>query len=174
MPFVIVALALILVAVLASIVLLPITIIQRYRVGTARRPARRWVASLNAFAIGVSSVLFLIASAVTTMWVPQALTYSAAGLACGGALAVIGLMLTRWEQTPRGRFYTPNRWLVLAITLTVTARLIYGFWRGWHAWQSTPTDMSWLAAAGAAGSLAAGALVLGYYFIYWLGVRRRA
>jgi hypothetical protein len=62
---------------------------------------------------------------------------------------------------------------VLAITLVVTARLIYGFWRSWHAWQSTPGDTSWLAASGAAGSLAAGALVLGYYLAYWAGVWRR-
>jgi hypothetical protein len=70
--------------------------------------------------------------------------------------------------------YTPNRWLVLAITLIVSSRLLYGFWRGWHAWRFTPQDSSWLAEAGAAGSLGAGAIVLGYYMTYWLGVRRRA
>jgi hypothetical protein len=62
---------------------------------------------------------------------------------------------------------------VLTITLVVTARLLYGFWRSWHAWHSTPGDASWLAASGAAGSLAAGALVLGYYLTYWAGVWRR-
>jgi hypothetical protein len=173
-PFVVVALALILLTILAAIVLLPITLVQRYRVGTARRPARRWVATLNAALIAMSCVFFLIAAAITNVWVPRALAYSAAGMAAGTLLAVVGLLLTKWEHTPRGRYYTPNRWLVLAITLTVTARLLYGFWRGWHAWQATPSDMSWLAAAGAAGSLAAGALVLGYYFAYWVGVRARA
>jgi hypothetical protein len=33
--------------------------------------------------------------------------------------------------------------------------------------------MSWLTASGAAGSLGAGALVLGYYLTFWVGVRRR-
>ncbi len=64
--------------------------------------------------------------------------------------------------------------LVLAITLAVTGRLLYGFWRGWNAWQSLAGETSWAAAAGIAGSLAAGAVILGYYFAYWLGVRSRA
>jgi hypothetical protein len=59
---------------------------------------------------------------------------------------------------------------VLAITLVVTARMGYGIWRGLHAWQTTPADASWLAASGAAGSLAAGAIVLGYYFAFWIGL----
>lgn len=32
---------------------------------------------------------------------------------------------------------------------------------------------SWFVAAGVAGSMAAGAVVLGYYLVYWIGVRRR-
>jgi hypothetical protein len=32
---------------------------------------------------------------------------------------------------------------------------------------------SWFVAAGVAGSMAAGAVVIGYYLVYWLGVRRR-
>ncbi|MBA3270257.1 MAG: hypothetical protein H0T71_07060, partial [Acidobacteria bacterium] len=55
----------------------------------------------------------------------------------------------------------------------VTARLIYGVWRGWHAWQASGDDGSWLAASGAAGSIAAGAVVLGYYLVFWVGVKRR-
>lgn len=69
--------------------------------------------------------------------------------------------------------YTPNRWLVLAITVTVTGRILYGFWRSYQAWQSGLSGSSWFVAAGVAGSLAAGALVLGYYLVYWSGVRRR-
>ena len=85
----------------------------------------------------------------------------------------VGLRLTRWEPASGGLHYTPNRWLVLAITLVVTGRLFYGFWRGWHTWRAGPADGSWLAAAGVAGSMAAGAVVLGYYLAYWIGVRRR-
>jgi hypothetical protein len=88
-------------------------------------------------------------------------------------LGLVGLAVSRWEFSPGSLHYTPNRWLVLGITLVVTARLAFGFWRSWHAWRAAPDGMSWAAASGAAGSLAAGAIVLGYYLTYWIGVRRR-
>jgi hypothetical protein len=88
-------------------------------------------------------------------------------------LGLGGLALSRWESSPGSLHYTPNRWLVLAITLVVTARLLLGFWRSWRAWPSAYDIESWAAASGAAGSLAAGGVVLGYYLTYWLGVRRR-
>jgi uncharacterized membrane protein YbhN (UPF0104 family) len=106
-------------------------------------------------------------------WIPAAFGYALVGLAGGCLLGLLGLWLSRWEETPRSLHYTPSRALVLAITLVVMARLIYGSWRSWHAWHLTPGDASWLAASGAAGSLAAGALVLGYYLTYWAGVWRR-
>jgi hypothetical protein len=168
-----VVLALLLFAVLASIALLPLSLIQRYRVGTARRVARRWVASINLFMLALSIVLFLMGAAVTNFWVPQAVLYTLMGLAGGVVLGVLGLMLTRWEATSRSLHYTPNRWLVLGITLIVTARVMYGFWRGWQSWRLGLDGGSWLVVSGVAGSLAAGAVVLGYYFTYWIGVRRR-
>ena len=59
------------------------------------------------------------------------------------------------------------------MTLLFTARVLYGFWRAWHSWQTAPDDTSVLASFGVAGSMAAGAVVLGYYLSYWMGVRRR-
>jgi hypothetical protein len=91
----------------------------------------------------------------------------------GCFLGMFGLWLTRWEVAGGALFYKPNRLLVFAVTLVVSARVAYGFWRGWQAWGATPDPASWLTAAGAAGSLGAGATVLGYYLIYWTGVRRR-
>src|SRR5262249_57804193 len=85
----------------------------------------------------------------------------------GGVIAVVGLLATRWEREPAGLHYTPNRWLVLAITLVVAGRIAYGFWRAWRS------GLHGIAASGATGSLAAGGLVLGYYLFYWIGVRRR-
>ena len=79
----------------------------------------------------------------------------------------------RWEAGGASLHYTPNRWLVLGISLVVTARLAFGFWRSWQAWHATSDYGSWAAESGVAGSLAAGAVVLGYYLTYWLGVRRR-
>lgn len=168
-----IALGLALLVVLAAIALMPLSLVQRYRVGTARRLARGWVTTLNLVAVGISTGLFLTGAAVTSLWVPWAFSYALLGLVGGGVLGVLGLALSRWEASPSSLHYTPNRWLVLAILLTVTSRLIYGFWRGWHAWRAAVDDASWLGAAGVADSLAAGAVVLGYYLIYWAGVRRR-
>jgi hypothetical protein len=168
-----VALACAFLIVILAVLLMPLTVVQRYRVGTARRPARGWVAAINFVGIAVSVVLFLTGSAVTNLWVPGAFIYSLMGIAGGGILGLLGLALTRWEPSARALHYTPNRWLVLGITLVVTARLIYGFWRSWHAWRAGLTGGTWLAATGVDGSLAAGGVVLGYYLVYWAGVRRR-
>jgi hypothetical protein len=170
----VVALALVLGVVLVAIALMPIALVQRYRSGTSRRPARRWVATLNLVTLAVSIALFLFGAAVTSIWVPGAVGYALLGLSAGCVLGLAGLALSRWDATPQGLHYTPNRWLVLAITLVVTARVGYGFWRAWESWRLGLAEGSWLVASGVAGSLAAGAVVLGYYFVFWAGVRRKA
>jgi hypothetical protein len=168
-----IVIGIVLLVVLVFIALLPVALVQRYRAGTSRQLARGWLTTVNLAGLAISVMFFLIGAAVTSIWVPYALRYTIAGLACGCVLGVIGLALTRWEPAARSLYYTPNRWLVLAITLVVTARVLYGFWRGWQSWRSAIDGGSWLVASGAAGALAAGALVLGYYLTYWAGVRRK-
>ena len=167
-PLILLAVALL----LAPIALMPLALVFRYRAGTARRQARGWVATVNLAGLAISTSLFLMGAALTSIWVPSALRYSLLGLLGGIALGIVGLWLSRWERATRTLHYTPNRWLVLGVTLTVTARLLYGFWRGWHTW-SAGSETSWLDAFGVAGSMAAGAVVLGYYLSYWIGVRQR-
>ncbi len=169
MPLVLLAVALL----LAPIALMPLALVLRYRAGTARRQARGWVATLNLVGLAISTSLFLMGAALTTIWVPDALLYSVLGLLGGIALGIVGLWLSRWERASETLHYTPNRWLVLGVTGMVAARLLYGLWRGWHTWQQGAGETSWLAAFGVAGSMAAGAVVLGYYLSYWVGVRRR-
>ena len=159
--------------IVALVALIPFTIVQRYRVGTSRQRARGWLATINLVGLALSVVFFLLGAAITSYWVPRALPYSLAGLAGGLILGIIGLMLTRWEPSRGELHYTPNKLLVLALTLVITARLAYGFWRSIHAWRLAEGDASWVASAGVAGSLAAGAVVLGYYLAYWIGVRSR-
>jgi len=171
-PFIAVAVALV-GGVLALIALMPLSLVLRYRAGTARRRARGWVAAINLVVVGISSALLLMVAGLTSYWIPTAFRYALMGFAGGCLLGLLGLWLSHWEETPRSLHYTPSRTLVLAITLVVTARLLYGFWRSWHAWHQASGDASWLATSGAAGSFAAGALVLGYYITYWAGVRRR-
>jgi hypothetical protein len=151
----------------------PFLLVLRYRIGTARRPARRWIATLNLVSLFSSAALFLWIAALTNFWVPRAFRYSIIGFIVGVLLGLLGLKLTRWESAPRALYYTPNRWLVLLITLAVGARLLYGFWRIWHAWRTTGPDSSWLTTAGISGSMGVGALVLAYYLTYFAGVRWR-
>ncbi len=173
MPLILLLLAFIPLVLLVGVVLMPLTLVQRYRVGTARRMARGWLATLNAVGFVVSALILLVSAAFTNIWLPHAFVYTLAGLAAGCLVGAIGLAISRWEPTPGSLHYTPNRWLVLALTLVISSRLIYGMWRSWHAWHARVDDTSWLAASGAAGSLAAGAVVLGYYAAYWIGLRWR-
>jgi hypothetical protein len=128
---------------------------------------------VNVAGLLMSATFLLTAAAIMNVWVPGALGHALGGLGTGGVLGAAGLRLTRWEASPGALHYTPNRWLVLAITLVVAARLVYGFIRAWSTWRAGAGDESWIVASGAAGSLAAGAVVLGYYLVYWWGVRRR-
>lgn len=159
--------------VLLVIVLIPIGIIRRYQVGTSRQKARGWLAALNLFGLSASALLFFIAASVTAIWVPDVIIYTAAGFAGGIVLGLLGLVVTRWEHGLDALHYTPNRLLVLALTVVVTARILYGFWRSWESWQAGLSGGSWFVAAGVPGSMAAGAVVLGYYLAFWIGVRRQ-
>jgi hypothetical protein len=158
---------------LALPVLIPLSLVQRYRTGTARRMGRRWLATINVAGLALSAGLFLASAAVTSVWVSGAFTSALAGLLGGCMLGLLGLAMTKWEPTTQSVYYTPNRWLVLAITLVVVSRMVYGMWRVWHAWQARVGETSWLASSGVAGSLAVGGVALGYYLTYWGGVRRR-
>jgi hypothetical protein len=128
---------------------------------------------LNVFATCLSALLFLVGAAVTTVWVPRAFSSALMGLAGGCVLGLIGIWLSRWEAAPGSLHYTPNRWLVLGITLVVAGRVIYGALRAWYAWGGVADDASLVAAFGIPGSLAAAATVLGYYLSFSIGVRFR-
>jgi hypothetical protein len=167
------ALALIVLALLLALALIPLALIQRFRVGTARRQARGWIASINLFGLALSLIMFVTGAAIMNVWVPDTLAYTGLGLGAGVVLGLLGLALTRWERSPLGLHYTPNKWLVLGITLVVTMRVLYGFWRGWETWRAGLGGESLLITAGVAASLGAGAVVIGYYLTFWIGVRRR-
>jgi hypothetical protein len=112
----------------------------------------------------------LVTAALSSVWIPGSFTYTSSGLALGCALGLVGLRLTRWESTPNTLHYTPNRWLVFSITFAVGLRLCFGVVRAWRLWHARHEVGSWFAEAGLAGSMAAGAVVLGYYLMYWAGV----
>ena len=158
---------------LVLLALMPLILIQRYRVGSARRMARPWVATLNVALMAFSAICFLAGAAISTIWVPNAFTGAAVGVGVGAVLGLAGLALTRWEPTAATLHYTPNRWLVLVVTFVVSARVVYGLWRSWTVAQSGVSGTPIVMAFGIPESLAAGGMVIGYYLAYGLGVRRR-
>jgi hypothetical protein len=158
---------------LLLVALMPLILLQRYRVGTARRAARSWAVTLNLVLMGISTILFLTGAALTNVWVPDAFTGAIAGVALGAGLGVVGLVLTRWEPSAATLHYTPNRWLVLIVTFAVSARVLYGLWRSWTAAKAGLSGAPVVLAFGIPESLAVGGMVIGYYVMYGWGLRRR-
>jgi len=172
MPIIVFALLLFVLLAFIGVVLLSLAL--RYRAGTARRQARRWVASLNVWMTSFSAVFFLSFTLLLSFWVDSAFRFTLIGLGCGGILGLIGLAMTRWESQPDGFFYTPSRWLALLITLAIAARFVYGWWRATHSGSNAPADQHWLiTASGTQLSVAVAAGLIGYYLVYSVGVRLR-
>jgi hypothetical protein len=167
-PFILIPLGLLL-----AIAFIPLLVLMRFRLGGARRRARRWVATLNVFMLSGSAALLLVSAAIVNNWVANAFRSAVIGLLCGALLSVFGLALTRWEKTSQALIYKPNQWFALLIPIALMVRMIYWIWRAWHAWAGSADTQSWLTASGTAGSLGVGAAVGGYYFGYALGVWRR-
>ncbi|HEY0594105.1 MAG TPA: DUF1453 domain-containing protein, partial [Thermoanaerobaculia bacterium] len=111
MPLVAGLLAFVLIVAIA-VLSVPFAIVQRYRAGTARRPARGWIAAINLVAASISAGLLLTTAAVSSFWVPEAIPWTLAGFAAGLVLGFLGLALTQWEET-HALHYTPSRLLVL-------------------------------------------------------------
>lgn len=152
------------------LLLWPFALWQRYRTGRARRRAVAWQVGLNAWSLLVSACLFLVSAALTGYWVEAAFRYAGMGLGLGLLLGLFGLAATRFEVTPQGLYYTPNRWLVLGLTLVVAARIAYGLYRMEQAWVGG-THETWLSQQGSL--FVVGGLLLGHYLAYAWGVRRR-
>jgi hypothetical protein len=153
---------------MGSVILL--SLVLRYRAGTARRQGRRWIASLNVWLTSLSAILFLSFTLVISIWVGTAFRFALIGMGCGGILGLLGLAMTRWERRPEGLFYTPSRWLALLVTLAIAARFVYGWWRATHSGSSVPQHWV-MTASGTQLSLAVAAGLIAYYLVYSIGVR---
>ena len=170
MPIIVLALLVFVLLAFAGVVLLSLAL--RYRVGTARRQARPWAASLNLWLTAFSAVFFLSFTLLLSFWIPSAFRFALIGLGCGGILGLVGLAMTSWERRPEGLFYTPSRWLALLIIAAIGARIVYGWWRATHSASGAPGDQHWLITASATQlSLAVAAGLVAYYLIYSIGVR---
>ncbi|MEL1265362.1 DUF1453 domain-containing protein [Pseudoxanthomonas putridarboris] len=171
MPFLLLLLLLLLP--LLWVVLLPLSLWQRYRYGRARRLARGWVLAINAWGLLLSVAIFLAATAVSLVWWPDSLFHAALGLAVGALLGIVGVWLTRWEVAPQGVFYQPNAWLVLALLVVVAARIALGFFQLARYWQADAVVQAATLWSGHGGLVAVAGLLLGYYLAYAWGVKWR-
>jgi hypothetical protein len=104
----------------------------------------------------------------------ERLWFLAAGVAAGGALAMVGLKKTRFEITQDGLFYTPNGHLGIGLSLLLLGRVLYRlfdvFVLGHVPPPAEPNDFAITPL-----TLAVVGLLAGYYIAYAAGlVRRRA
>ncbi len=170
MPIIVFALLFFVLLALAGVILLSLAL--RYRAGTARRQARRWIATLNLWMTSLSAVFFLSVTFLLSFWVWSAFRYALIGIGTGAIIGLLGLALTRWEDRPEALFYTPNRWFAFLIVFAIAARVVYGWWHATHSDSSAPGDQHWLTTvSGTQLSLAVAAGLIGYYLVYSIGVR---
>ena len=149
------------------VVPLPIVLWARYRNGTARRRAQGWAIRINAWLLAASVPMLLLSAWISGHWFALALVETSAGLLLGALLGVLSLWLTRFEPDANGFHYTPNRWLVLLLTVLVAARIVAGLVAAWH------DSNSWLSLLDAGALLAIGGVFLGYGLAYTWGLRAR-
>jgi len=154
------------------LVLLPLSLWVRYRNGRARRRAQGWMVRGNAWLLAASLPVFVASSWVTTRWVPGALRDALIGLLAGMLLGIISLWITRFERDGNTLWYTPNRWLMLALTIMVALRILAGLWMSWRHLASHASNAmtAWMDAGAWA---AIGGLFLGYGVAYLWGLRAR-
>lgn len=94
-----------------------------------------------------------------------------AGAACGAALGVFGLRLTKFEQTPEGLFYTPSAHLGIALSLLLFGRVAYRMYQTYAvADQASATGMN--AVTNSPLTLVIFAMLAGYYVTYAVGLIR--
>ncbi len=171
MPLLLVPL-IVLLLLLAWLLLLPLSLWQRYRFGKMRRRALPRLVKLNAWLLLASALLFGLGMLATEHWWPGTLRHAAIGLGVGLPFGCAGLWLSRFERTPQGLYYTPNAWMALSLTLIVAVRIAMGFVELWRRWQGDGS-LAMLPLFGHASLFAVAGLLIGYYLAYQWGLRLR-
>src|SRR5690606_15646533 len=149
-----------LLSLLAMLLLLwPLGLWQRYRVGRARRRARPGWVALNAAGLLLSSLLLLAAAVVAAIWIEDAAWNAGAGLLAGTGAGPPGLWVARFAAGDGQLYFAANAWLLLAPTLLVAARVALAGGPAWRrAWEGVPAPGPWPWLAQPASLWALGAL----------------
>lgn len=149
----------------------PIGLWLGFKRGKSRRRAVPWATGFNAWGMLVSTTVFLITAAVTHRWVQDAFRYAVIGLCAGMLIGALSVAITRWERVEKHLYFTPNRWLILLLTLIIAARFGYSLWRGWASWQAGIHHTVWVSQQ--APLLGVGGVLIGYQLFYSWALRRR-
>jgi hypothetical protein len=114
--------------------------------------------------------LITISIAIAVVRHPAVLFGYAGGLLAGAVLAFVGLRLTYFDSTPEGRFYTPNVYIGVVLSLLLIARLAYRL----LTLYSSPSVNS-LPPSGMLSpvTLLILGLTAGYYIVYFTGIFMR-
>lgn len=142
------------------VLLLPLSVVQRYRHGRARRRVQPLAVRLNAWLLAASALLFLAAAWVAGHWIADALRDAAIGMAVGMAIGLLGTRLDRFEATAGGLYRTPNRWLVLGLATLLALRILLGLWLAWSG--GTQAQGGWETWLDRGGLLGVAGALIGY------------
>jgi hypothetical protein len=119
-------------------------------------------------------VMFLVLSGlllVTSLGHPSNALAMLAGAACGTVLGVLGLRLTKFEQTPEGLFYTPSAHFGIGLSLLLFGRVAYRMYQTYAlAGQTSATGMN--AVTYSPLTLVIFGTLAGYYVTYAIGLLR--
>lgn len=95
----------------------------------------------------------------------------AGGAAFGAALGVLGIRLTKFEQTAEGLFYTPSAHLGIALSALFIGRMAWRFFQLYSLdGQAPPADMNDITRSPL--TLVIFATLAGYYVTYAIGLLR--
>jgi len=135
----------------------------------AVQPVRIWLR------IGVLTLAGGLIAATSATRGTEMLEALIGGLACGAALAYVGLRHTRFEVTPEGRFYTPHTYIGVTVTLLLVGRLAYRFFYLANGANGMFGSGPNAAAAYQRSPLTVGifAVLVGYYVLFYAGVLLR-
>jgi hypothetical protein len=156
---------------LVAVPLVGFMLYRRLRRTFGRQPVTPRRMALRMILLCVVCVLLLVRSSVTTV----TLGAVAAGLVLGVALAMVGLMHTKVEATADSKYYTPNKWIGLAVTALFLGRLVGRlFMVSERATQVASGVSPYAGLQQSPLTLGLFFLLAGYYVTYYAGVLRKA
>jgi len=138
----------------------------RRNIGKQEVQPKRLIARLVIF--GVVAGLILLVSLAH----PAVLLGFGVGILLGTVLALVGLKLTHFERTADGHCYTPNTYVGVALSILLVGRIAYRLTVLYSASPST-TGQPPPGFARSPLTLAMFGLLVGYYFVYYIGLLLR-